>query len=116
MSGKQQAQGRSASGQNPNLKVSKFQFEINVMLEVIYSTKRRSLLALNGFLYHEHSKNNKGDRQNWRCCERDSCDARNYKQATVAAVTSAFPGNRVFLVHFVQFTNYGYNLVFFPNG
>lgn len=46
------------------------------MANYIQSSKSKPLLSLNGFLYYQHSKNKKGDRQYWRCTERDRCNAR----------------------------------------
>jgi len=46
------------------------------MATFVNSARSKPMLSLNGFLYTQNSKNKKGDRQYWRCSERDKCNAR----------------------------------------
>ena len=42
----------------------------------ILSSKKKPMIVLNGFLYVQHSKSKNGEKQYWRCYERDRCNAR----------------------------------------
>jgi len=46
------------------------------MASIILSRKNKPMLTVGGFMYFQHSRNKKGDRQYWRCHERDRCNAR----------------------------------------